>query len=257
VVAVETVHPRPFVPDAATLPDVPTINEQARRAADPTASTSVLRELGIDKSPKVRGAVASNPSAPADLLSSLANDASGRVRFAVAENPSPDALAAALASTDKSTRNLAAQRDDLDDEIRLTLRADPEPYVREQLAVTSSDASTLAALARDPHPSVRSATFGNARLTADDAEMLATDRIAGVRVAAAYSRRLTTDTLTRLADDRSAQVRWAVLVYNPERLDLAAKIAQDSDEMNAGQAKAQLANPRQFTAFLGNIDLIR
>ena len=60
-----------------------------------------------------------------------------------------------------------------------------------------------------------------------------------------------------MADDRSSLVRWSVLVDNPERLDLARKIAQDPDEMNANQAKAQLARPRDFTAVLGDPDLIK
>ena len=59
-----------------------------------------------------------------------------------------------------------------------------------------------------------------------------------------------------MAGDRSAQVRWSVLVHNPERLDLAAIIAQDTDEMNSEQARAQLDNPRHFTAFLGNVSLV-
>ncbi len=54
-------------------------------------------------------------------------------------------------------------------------------------------------------------------------------------------------TLTRLARDRSAGVRWSVLVFHPERLDLAEIIATDSDEMNACQARAQLRNPQRFT----------
>lgn len=43
---------------------------------------------------------------------------------------------------------------------------------------------------------------------------------------------------------------------NPERLDLARRIADDSDEMNANQAKPQLESPRDFTAFLGDVELI-
>ncbi|WP_256796442.1 hypothetical protein [Terrabacter sp. Ter38] len=236
---------------------MPTINERAQQAADPTTSTPALRELACDRSPKVREAVAANPNAPADLLTTLANDTSWKVRYAVAENPTPNALSAALASTDKSTRGVAAMRDDLDDESRLALQADPEHHVREHLAVATSDANTLADLARDPHPAVRSATLENAHLSSSDIEMLAMDRMASVRRAAAASRRLKPDTLTRLADDRSADVRWAVLVNNPERLDLATKIAQDSDEMNADQARAQLDNPRAFTEVFGNIKLVR
>ena len=45
-------------------------------------------------------------------------------------------------------------------------------------------------------------------------------------------------------------------MHNPERLDLAAIIAQDTDEMNSEQARAQLDNPRHFTAFLGNVSLV-
>ena len=86
--------------------------------------------------------------------------------------------------------------------------------------------------------------------------MLATDRLAKVRAVAACSRRVHPDTLSRLAEDRSAEVRWAVLVLNPERLDLAAKLAQDSDEMNARQARPHLENPRQFLTAVGDVDLI-
>ena len=114
-----------------------------------------------------------------------------------------------------------------------------------------------AALAEDPHPAVRAAVVLNAVLRDTDVEMLASDPIARVRGTAAASRRVQPATLTRLADDRSVAVRWAVLYYNPERLDLARKIAEDSDEMNAHQAKSQLERPRDFTAFLGDIDLVR
>ncbi|MEO7783035.1 MAG: hypothetical protein ABIR97_00545 [Terracoccus sp.] len=91
---------------------------------------------------------------------------------------------------------------------------------------------------------------------AEDVEALSGDSTASVRAAAAASRRLTFDTLTRLAQDRSAQVRWHVLTMNPERLDLAATIARDSDETNAHQARRQLADPRHFTEFLGDVDLV-
>lgn len=128
--------------------------------------------------------------------------------------------------------------------------------MREAVARVTEDAQALAALARDPHPAVRSATLENPALSAEDVEMLATDQIAKVRAVAAYSRRVHPDTLTRLADDRSAEVRWAVLVFNPERLDLARKIAQDSDEMNARQAQAQLEDPRSFMQAVGNVDLV-
>lgn len=96
----------------------------------------------------------------------------------------------------------------------------------------------------------------NLALPVADVERLAHDPVASVRSAAAASRRLRPETLTRLASDKSAVVRWYVLVRNPERLDLARVISEDSDEINATQALAQLADPRKFTAFLGPIDLI-
>lgn len=235
---------------------MPSINERAQSAADPTASESLLRELARDKAPKVREAVAANPQAPAEVLRSLADDPNLRVRDAVAMNPSPAGLTAALSSADHGTRGVAAQRQDLDDASRLALQTDPDHRVREAVARVTDDAQALAALARDPHPAVRSATLENPALSTEDVEMLAMDRIAKVRAVAAYARRVHPDTLTRLAGDRSAEVRWAVLVFNPERLDLAAKIAEDPDEMNARQARAQLENPREFLKALGDIDLI-
>lgn len=68
---------------------MPSINERAHSAADPTASESLLRELAKDKAPKVREAVAANPQAPAGVLRALADDSNWRVRDAVASNPSP------------------------------------------------------------------------------------------------------------------------------------------------------------------------
>jgi hypothetical protein len=235
---------------------VPSINERARNAADPTASETLLRELAKDKAPRVRGAVAANPQAPAGVLRALADDANWKVRDAVASNPSPAGLAAALSSADHGTRGAAVQRQDLDDASRLALQTDPDHRVRETLARVTDDARALASLARDPHPAVRSATLENPALSNADIEMLATDRIAKVRAVAACSRRVHPDTLSRLAEDRSDEVRWAVLVFNPERLDLAAKLGQDSDEMNARQAQAQLENPRQFLKAVGDSDLI-
>jgi len=128
--------------------------------------------------------------------------------------------------------------------------------VRERMAEVAQDASVVAALARDPHPAVRSTAAINPALSDADVEMLASDPIARVRAAASGCRRLRPETLTRLADDRSSHVRWSVLVDNPERLDLARKIADDPDEMNASQARSQLERPREFTAFLGEIDLV-
>lgn len=133
---------------------------------------------------------------------------------------------------------------------------DPVHTVRERMAEVTQDACVVAALARDLHPAVRSMILLNPSLSQADAEMLASDPIARVRATAAGCRRLRPETLSRMADDRSCQVRWSVLVHNPERLDLARKVARDSDEMNAGQAKAQIARPRDFTAFLGEIELI-
>ncbi len=53
------------------------------------------------------------------------------------------------------------QRQDLDDASRLALQTDPDHRVREAVARRTDDAQALAALARDPHPAVRSATLEN------------------------------------------------------------------------------------------------
>lgn len=235
---------------------VPSINERARVAADRSTTAQTLSELASDKSPKVRQAVAANPSTSVEVLDVLVRDDKWAVRFAVAENPGPHALAIALAASDADVRGRAAQRDDLDAVGTQRVLRDPAHNVRERLAEVTQDASVVAALARDPHPAVRSTILLNPTLSEADTELLASDPIARVRATAAGCRRLRPETLSRMADDRSSLVRWSVLVDNPERLDLARKIAEDPDEMNAGQAKAQLARPRDFTAFLGEIDLI-
>lgn len=242
-------------PTACQTRPVPTINERARIAADKATATTTLRELASDRSPKVRQAVARNPSAPIDVLNALARDEKWAVRFAVAENPSPHALPVALGASDPDTRGRAAQRDDLDAASIQLLLHDPVHTVRQRMAEVTQDQSVAAALARDPHPAVRSTILLNPMLSETDVEMLASDPIARVRATAAGCRRLRPEILSRMADDRSSLVRWSVLVDNPERLDLARKIAQDPDEVNASQAKAQLARPRDFTAFLGDIDL--
>lgn len=235
---------------------MPRTSERARVAADRRTATTTLAGLASDKSPKVRQAVAKNPSTSPEDLDALVRDERWAVRFAVAENPSPHALAVALAASDADVRGRAAQRDDLDVVSAHLVLRDPAHTVRERMAEVTQDASVAAALARDPHPAVRSTILLNRMLSEADAEMLASDPIARVRATAAGSRRLRPETLTRMAEDRSSLVRWSVLVDNPERLDLARKIAEDPDEMNAHQAKAQLARPRDFTAFLGDVDLI-
>jgi hypothetical protein len=235
---------------------VPSINERVRVAAGTSTATATLSELASDKSPKVRQAVAKNPSTSTQVLNALVRDEKWAVRFAVAENPSPQALPVALAASDADVRGRAAQRDDLDMVSAQLVLRDPVHTVRERMAEVTQDASVVAALARDPHPAVRSTILLNPMLSETDAEMLASDPIARVRATAAGCRRLRPETLSRMADDRSSLVRWSVLVDNPERLDLARKIAEDPDEMNADQAKAQLAHPRDFRAFRGDIDLI-
>jgi hypothetical protein len=235
---------------------VPTINDRALTAADSGTTAATLRDFATDKSPKVREAVARNPSTPTDALQVLVRDEKWAVRFAVAENPSSRALPVALGATDPDTRGRAAQREDLDPgSVQLVLH-DAAHTVRERLAESTDDASAVAALARDPHPAVRASAVHSDHLSEADVEMLARDSVAQVRAAAAASRRVSPDTLTGMAEDRSVQVRWSVLVNNPERLDLARKIADDADQMNAHQAKAQLDRPRDFTAFLGDVELI-
>ena len=236
---------------------MPTINDRALAAADTGTTAATLRDFATDKSPKLREAVARNPSTPTDALQVLVRDEKWAVRFAVAENPSSRALPVALGATDPDTRGRAAQREDLDPESVQLVLHDAAHTVRERLAESTDDASAVAALARDPHPAVRASVIVHSdHLSAADVEMLARDSVAQVRAAAAASRRVSPDTLTVMAEDRSVQVRWSVLVNNPERLDLARKIANDADEMNAQQAKAQLDRPRDFTAFLGDVELI-
>jgi hypothetical protein len=235
---------------------VPTINERARIAADPGTTTTALRDFATDSSPKVREAVAMNPSTPADVLKVLVRDEKWAVRFALAQNPGPHALPIALSAADPDTRGRAAQRDDLDTASMALVLHDPVHTVRERLAEVAVDGEVVAALARDSHPAVRASIVRNPRLSNADIEMLAHDPIAHVRATAAASRRVRPETLTGLAGDRSTQVRWSVLVGNPERLDLARMIAEDSDEMNASQAKAQLARPDDFTGFLSDIEHI-
>ena len=235
---------------------MPSINDRACVAADRSTTTHTLSELASDKSPQVRQAVAKNPSTSVEVLDVLVRDEKWAVRFAVAENPGSHALAIALAASDADVRGRAAQRDDLDTVGAQRVLRDPVHTVRERMAEVTQDEGAVAALARDPHPAVRSTILLNPTLSEADAEMLASDPIAQVRATAAGCRRLRPETLSRMADDRSSLVRWSVLVNNPERLDLARKIAEDPTEMNARQAKAQLARPRDFTAFLGEIDLI-
>lgn len=235
---------------------MPTINARARVAADRNTTAKALCDLATDKSPKVREAVAKNPSTPADVLKVLVRDERWAVRFAVAENPSPHSLRVALDAEDPDTRGVAARRDDLDAASMQLVLHDPVHAVRQRLAEVAVDAEVVAALARDSHPAVRASIIQNPRLSNADVEMLAEDPIARVRAAAAASRRVSPETLTGLAGDRSAQVRWCVLVGNPERLDLARTIAEDSDEMNATQARAQLERPYAFMGLLGDIELI-
>ncbi|MEU0269377.1 hypothetical protein [Nocardioides sp. NPDC006303] len=210
--------------------------------------------LAADRSPRVRAAVAQNPAAPPDLLHVLVEDRHYQVRFAVTENPNRHAIAIALASPIRDVREMVAHRGDLSSTDIEALMRDPAHQVREQLAQWSKDPEVLARLARDEHPSVRAESVLNQHLSREDTEMLAADRIARVRAVAASSRRLDPATLTRLASDRSANVRWHVLVFNPERLDLAALIAEDTDELNAGQAQSQLTDPREFPRSLEELD---
>lgn len=232
-----------------------TIAERAALAADPTATVADLTTLATDRSPVVRAAVARNPATPPDLLHALVEDRNFQVLVAaVTENPSRNAITIALASPVRDARQLVAQRDDLTSADIEALLRDPAHQVREQLATWSKDPEVLARLARDAHPSVRSEAVLNQHLSKEDTEMLASDRIARVRAAVASSRRLDPATLTRLAADRSVNVRWNVLVFNPERLDLAALIAEDTDEIIAVHARGQLDDPREFMRWSGEIE---
>jgi len=232
------------------------VNERAASAVDPSTPPSILRELASDASPRVREAVASNPATPADALQMLVADHKPAVSWAVAMNPSPLARPIAIAASDARTRELAAARDDVDAEDLRRLVSDPVRSVREQVADVTTSGELARALAQDEDPRMRGRIIHNPALPVEDVERLAHDPVAAVRSSAAASRRLAPETLAMLAVDRSAVVRWNVLVNNPERLDLARLIADDSDEMNSRQAAAQLASPRDFTAFLGPIDLV-
>jgi hypothetical protein len=189
----------------------------------------------------VRHAVAVNPGAPTVLLQQLATDDHVAVRLGVADNPQLVAVSIALDSDDHETRKRVVHRHDLTAEVWQKLLTDLDHRVRAEIAMTCPDPAIIAVLARDNHPQVRASTVHSRHLKTADAELLATDRIATIRAAAACSHKLRPDTLTLLARDRSVQVRWCVLVYNPDRTDLAAIIdAEDPDQMNASQANAQL-----------------
>lgn len=236
---------------------MPSINDRARVAGDPSAGEADLLAASIDRSPKVRAAAAENPSTPPEVLAQLVEDDRWQVRFAVAENPSAEALRIALSCSDPSVRGLAAQRDDLNRAQVHQVLQDPAHSVREQLSLVTTDDEVLRRLSRDPHPMVRASLAQNEALPIDVLEVLAKDARAAVRSAAAVSRRLPATTLTAMANDRSVEVQWNVLVNNPERLDIAATIAEHSDAMNAEQAQAQLTHPENFTRFLGPIDLVQ
>lgn len=235
---------------------MPTINDRALVAADPATSPDRLRELASDASPKIRRAVSWNPSTPTEVLGVLVQDAKWGVRFAVAENPTPGAVEIAVGAADPDVRGRASQRGDLDAPTTQRLVRDPVYTVRVRMSEVTSDPDVVAALARDPHPAVRSSVVLNPALSDADLEMLSGDSIARVRATAAGCRRLRPELLTPMATDRSALVRWSLLVDNPHRLDLARRLADDPDEEIADRARTQLANPRLYTAFLGDVDLV-
>ncbi|MFJ9392585.1 hypothetical protein ACIRON_27450 [Nocardioides sp. NPDC101246] len=234
-----------------------TVAARAAEAADPGTPADVLAALAADRAVKVRIALARNPAVSTEILRALVDDSRWEVRFTAAENRSQDAVRVALAATHVDTREIAAQRCDLAPAEIETILRDPARQVRQQLADATDDPEILSRLARDEHPYVRASAVLNDHMSTADTEMLAEDRIARVRGAAAASRRLRPATLTKLASDRSVDVRWNVLAHNPERLDLAALIAEDDDETNSGQARSQLEDPRTFTEHLGDVDLIR
>lgn len=236
---------------------MPSTNDRARAAGDPSASVNVLVAASIDKSPKVRAAVAENPSTPPEVLAQLVEDGRWQVRYAVAENPSSEACRIAMSCSDPDVRGLAAQRDDLSRAQIDQILRDPAHSVRERLSEVTTDDEVLRRLASDPHPTVRASLALNEALPLDVLETLAHDKSARVRSAAAASRRLPAETLTAMAKDRSVQVQWSVLVSNPERLDLAAEIAEHPDAMNAGQARSQLERPEDFTRVLGAVDPVQ
>ncbi len=204
----------------------------------------------------VREAVARNQLTPTAVLEKLVCDPRPLVRIAVAENPGRHAIAVALTASDPKVRAWLVGRKDLRPEHLDVLLNDPLRSVRAALAAATDDVRAVARLSHDPDPSVRATVTSNPLLRAEELLRLASDRIARVRAAAAGSRRLPPETLTLMAGDGSAEVRWSVLVNNPERLDLARRIAEDRDEMNAHQARAQLERPRQFTAYLSGIELV-
>ena len=225
---------------------MPSVNHRALAAGDPSASMDALVDAAHDRSPKVRTAAAENPSTPPDVLARLVEDDRWQVRFAVAENPSLEACRIALSCTDPDVRGLAAQRDDVSTAQVEQILEDPAHSVRERLAEAATDEGVLRRLANDPHPLVRASVALNDAVPVDVLQALAQDGRARVRSAAAASRRLPYEALTPMANDRSVEVQWRVLVSSPERLDLAAEIAEHPDTMNADQARTQLQHPEDF-----------
>lgn len=223
---------------------MPSINDRAQAAADPDADVADLREAAVDRSTKVRAAVAENPSTPSDVLERLVEDAKWQVRFGVADNPSPEARRVALACSDADTRAVAAQRDDLTQAETDQVLADPARGVRDWLAQVTADEGVIRRLAADPATQVRAALALNDAVPVDVLERLARDGRAPVRSAAVASRGLSAETVLGLADDRSVEVQWSTLVSHPERVDVAVVISQHPDEMNAEQARGQLEHPR-------------
>lgn len=221
--------------------EVATIRERAEAAADARTPAQTLRDLATDANWRVRYAVAANPSTPTDLLVALSHDDQVVVRLGVADNPQPIAIKIALRSDDHETRKRVVHRRDLTPQVWQQLLDDPDHRVRAEIAMECPDPQFIARLVRDSHPEVRASAVHSRHLTSADAEQLAADRIATARAAAGTSGKLQPATLIRLARDRSVLVRWCVLINNPNRTDIATIIAaEDPDEMNAGQARAQL-----------------
>jgi leucine rich repeat (LRR) protein len=253
-----------------------------REARDHTTPPDRLTELARSRSVAVRAAVADNPATPIDALGRLAEDTNNTVLRALAASELPEQRLAAAHSSKEIARVVAAQHEDLADDASALLLDDASPDVRRQLSYYTRTPWVFERLVADPHPEVRRETMRNplatptlALLMSADADVrvrkyvpfcnvasrdlvdsLADDPRAEVRACVADSRRASPETLARLVTDSSSRVRWNVLVNNPDRVDLGRLLVDDPDEIIAVQARAQVEDPRRFTAYLGAVDLV-
>jgi hypothetical protein len=214
-----------------------------RRAAEAAASSdvSVLRELSHHRFTAVREAVALNPATPFDVLTELAADRHHLPRYGVAGNEGPHAVAVALAAEDPGVRVILAQRRDLDSDTYDALVGDEHHEVRVALAERTDRIDLIERLAEDSHHDVRSVAANSDVCPPALVGQLSQDRDNRVRAAVSSRPDLPEEVLQRLLADSSANVRWWLLVNHPDRRDIAEVLAEDTDEMNASQARTQLS----------------